>query len=495
MQVEILSLEDERVADLQERVEKAPCGQRTARKAKQKPKSSRPIVTDQDAITKDYGHALVLSDLFQGQFRYAVHRGSWTEYRNGVWRPVPEDRVAKIASDALRVHYTNQLSGAKDKNVIGRLTKAIQETCTYARIGAALSFLRGWEGVLTLADEWDAHPWLLNVVNGTLDLGSGELRPHDPDDLLTQVCRVPFDPDARGPHWEAHLKRFQPNANIRRQLQRGMGLSLVGTALEEALDIWFGGGANAKTTNARVIMGVLGDYAIRAAPSLLIQKKYDSHPTELADLAGRRLAFSVEVDDGRRLAEALVKDMTGGDRKKARFMRGDFFEFEQTFSLVLIVNHRPEIRGTDAGIWRRIRLIPWQVQIPEHEQRPQEDVMYELLNEGSAILNWMLAGLADWMEDHHWTAPEVQAATDQYRAEQDALGGFLGDMCELGPRFKVSVGDLHEAYTEFCEHAGEDPFSKKAINKLLRQRGIRQTRESRTGARQWVGLRLKRSEG
>ena len=444
---------------------------------------------DPDGQQKDYGHAAVLARLFKDRYRWAVHRGSWMRYDGRVWQPDAEEHVAKEAADALRQHYAAQLAAATDKATVLDLTKKVQETCLYSRITGALAFLRGWDGILTMSDEWDRDPWLLNVNNGTLDLRTGELRHHDPADLCTRLGPVDHDPNAKGPHWEQHINRFLPNPNVRRQVQRDLGRALPGVTLEESLPIWYGTGANGKTTTARALLKVLGDYADRAAPNLLVQSKYERHPTEVADLAGLRLAFSVEVDQGKHLAEALVKELTGGDRKKGRFMRQDFFSFEQTFSIVLIVNHKPIVTGTDEGIWRRVAVIPWEHRIPDAEKRPQEEVVSELVSEGPAILRWLLDGLRDWQNDHGWVAPEVRAASDAYRAEMDVLGDFIAECCILGPRYEVAKGELYQAYTTWCEDNRERPLGKKEFISRLQDRGIGE-RKGAKGVRLHVGIGL-----
>jgi len=452
---------------------------------------------DPFAQQRDYGHALVLSKPFAGRYRWASHRGSWMQYEEGAWRPMAEEQMGTVASDTLRRHYAAELAVAKDKNTINALTDKIKETCTFARISGALSFLKGWDGVFTSPEEWDKDAWALNVGNGTLDLRTGTLRPHNPEDLLTKKAPIDYKPDALGTAWEDHLEMFQPNRSIRRQVQRSLGVGLVGTDLEEALDIWHGRGSNGKTTTARVLMDVFGDYALRAAPDLLIASKHERHPTEIADLCGSRLVFSVEVDEGKQLAEALVKDLTGGDTKKARFMRQDFFHFKQTFSITLTTNHEPIITGTDDAIWRRIRLIPWNFKIDDYpdRRRPQEEVVPELVAEGNTILNWALAGLKDWQQDHWWKAPEVEAATQEYRGRQDQLGSFLADSCELGPRFSVGVAALYEQYAQWCEEAGEDAVGKRVVGSLLRQRGISQRRVGPERTSKWVGIRFHQVEG
>ncbi len=450
-----------------------------------------PAEGDKVSAVKDYAHAAVLAQLFDKRYRWYVERGQWLRWDGTRWAEATDEEVACAASEALRQHYTAQLAATRDRARIAELAKTIAEVCTYARIGGALAFLKGMPNVLTRARELDADPWLLNVRNGTVDLRSGTLRPHNPEDLITRRAEVRYDPGRTTGAWPRHLARVLPNPNIRREVQRALGLALVGAHLDERLDIWHGSGANGKSTTIRVLLNLLGDYAKRAAPDLLVQSHYERHPTELADLKGARLVFSVEVEDGKRLAEALVKELTGGDRLKARFMRQDFFEFEPTFSLTLACNHRPGISGQDMAIWRRIRLIPWEVTIPPGERRSQEEVLAELLADGSAVLEWLLAGLADWQRERGWTAPEVQAATARYRAEQDRLGAFLGERCEFAPHYTVAVAALYAAYEEWCEGVGEEPVRKTTFGKLLRQRGFEQRREGHEKQHRWIGLRLR----
>lgn len=440
----------------------------------------------------DYGHARALSGLMTGEYRWVRQWKSWLGYRAGRWQPIDSAEIAVDGSERLRTYYAPWIAAAPGKEAFEARAKYAAQTYRYNGMTAALSFLRGWDGFKTEAEAFDTDPWLLNVANGTLDLRTGELLPHDPAHLLTKQAPVAYDPAARPKRWAEHVELFLPDDKIRKQVQRDLGTALVGATLEEMLAIWYGLGANGKSTTARVVMSVLGDYGISAARDLLLRKKHEEHPTALADLAGRRLVFSAEADDGQRLNESLVKDLTGGDRKKARFMYGDFFEFEQTFSIVLFVNHKPVITGTDDGIWRRLRLVPWAYQIPPAERRPQEEVVSELLAEAPAILNWLLDGLRDWQDDPHWIAPAVQAATAAYRKEQDRLGGFVGDCCELGTYYTVTVADLYERYTAYCQTEDEEPLSKRAFGKNLRDRGL-ETKRATGGAREWHGIRLQRA--
>jgi putative DNA primase/helicase len=236
-----------------------------------------------------------------------------------------------------------------------------------------------------------------------------------------------------------------------------------------------------------VLQEILGDYARQAAPELLTHKSRDRHPTELADLFGARLVTSVEVDEGKRLAETLVKQMTGGDRMKARFMRGDFFEWTPTHKLFLAANHRPVIRGTDYAIWRRIHLVPFEVTIPKEERDPQ--LPTKLLAEASGILAWAVRGCLEWQRGGLGVPKAVEDATAAYRAEQDVLADFLTECCILDPQASVTAKGLWDAWKSWCEQSGEREGTQRGLGLRLAERGFEQARGAK-GVRSWRGLRL-----
>lgn len=438
-----------------------------------------------DLRGKDFGLASAAEPLVQDALRWSQHRKTWMEYLEERWRAVPEDRAAVVACNALNADLMRQLDeGADEKHIL----EAIKAISGYRNMSHVLRFLAGMDSMLTFADDWDADPMLLNLENGTLDLHTVELREHRASDLITVVAPVEYDPLSEAPRWEAHLGMCLPEEAIQREVQRQTGRSVAGTSLEERLPIWYGTGANGKTTTTRAIMNVLGGYVRTAAPDLLVQTKYEQHPTAIADLAGSRLVFSAEVEQGKRLAESTIKGLTGGDRLKGRYMRADFFEFDQTFDIVLVVNHRPQVYGTDEGIWRRIRLIPWNHAVPADARRPQEEVLDEFWEERSGILNWILRGWIDWSDDPQWSCVEVEDATSDYRADQDILNDFLDEMVELGPAYKVAVGELYNAYVAWAESEKTKPVGKKTFGDRLRGRGIVQERDKKS--RLWVGLRI-----
>jgi putative DNA primase/helicase len=226
---------------------------------------------------------------------------------------------------------------------------------------------------------------------------------------------------------------------------------------------------------------------MQAAPDLLVAKK-GSHPTELADLFGMRLVASIEVEDGRRLAESLVKQLTGGDRVKARRMREDFWEFEPTHTVFMAVNHKPIVRGTDTAIWRRIRLIPFTETIPPAEQDKQ--LPTKLRGELPGILAWAVEGCLEWQREGLQAPEEVRKATAGYRSEMDVLGDFLADRCLRGERLQVGKDELYRAYQEWCEDAGERSETKRKFGMLLKERGFGDGRNSERTKRIWKGIGL-----
>ena len=447
-----------------------------------------------EPLVLEAAHADVLAHAWHGAYRWSQHEGAWRQWTGKVWRKASEAVVVNAAQKTLRARYGNELAQQQSPTADKRLRDLHRLTCRHASILGGLAFLKGEAGFHTDFEQWDADPYILNCADGILDLKTQTLRPHDPGELCTKITRWSFADVESSGAWDRHLRRCLPDDDIRRQVQRDLGRALVGTDLEESLPIWYGIGANGKSTTARTILQGVDEYGKQAVKDLLVATKFERHTTDLADLAGSRIVVAEEVEDGKRLDEATVKNLTGGNRKKARFMRGDNFEFEQTFSIFELVNHRPVIAGTDTGIWRRLRLVPWTESIPFADQRPQDEMVAELMADGPWMLRWMVAGLADWQADHHWIAGPVQAATDAYRAEQDILAGFLGRRCVLHPHATVSVDELHEAYMidlmEFGDE-GIERLSKVAFGKRLKSRNLTQGRDASRTRRMWVGIGLR----
>lgn len=350
---------------------------------------------------------------------------------------------------------------------------------------AALNFVRssnqavGIRNLLTLArssvavlpSTLDTHPWLLNCQNGTLDLRTGTLRAHDKADFLTQICPVEYDADARFPTWRDFVHTILGgDRDLITYVQRLVGYCLTGSTREHLLPFLYGVGANGKSTFVSAVLAMLGpDYSLKAPTDLLLAKG-EAHPTERADLYGKRFCACVEAEDGRRLAESLVKELTGGDRIRARRMREDFWEFTATHKIWLAANHKPTVRGTDHGIWRRIKLLPFTVTIPDDQQ--DKDLPAKLLDELPGILAWSVAGCWQWQQDGLREPACVRAATNAYRDEMDLVGRFITDCCDVGSELSVGASVLFKRFRTWCEDAGERAPNQTRFGSRLTERGF-----------------------
>ena len=275
-------------------------------------------------------------------------------------------------------------------------------------------------------------------------------------------------------------------ADLIAYLQRLVGYTLTGLTGEQMMAIPYGSGANGKSTLLETIAGLLGDYAQQTPSETLVATKNRGIPNDLARLRGARFVSAVETGEGNRLAESLVKQMTGGDRIAARFLYQEVFEFTPAFKLFLATNHKPVIRGTDAAIWRRIHLIPFDVTIPEAERDP--NLKAKLAAEASGILNWALEGCRTWQREGLQPPTEVRAATAEYRGEMDVLAAFLEDQCVEQAGAKVQSSKLYAAYKTWCDENGEYAVSNKAFSLRLRERGVENMRKS--SGMHWLGLGL-----
>lgn len=337
----------------------------------------------------------------------------------------------------------------------------------------------------------DRHAGRLNVANGTIDLESGRLLPHDPLDYHSKIVPIAYDPEADCQLWESFLERiFAGDDDLISYLHRAIGYSLTASLAEQVWFFGYGIGANGKSTLFRILLDLLGEYGLQAPPELLLQKHGETHPTEVAALLGARVAVCTEVEAGRKLDEVRVKALTGGDLVTARKMRQDFFTFEPTAKLWVAGNHKPQVRGTDHATWRRIRLIPFNVTIPDFEQ--DRDLLSKLRDELPGILAWSVAGARLWHARGLGTARAIKEATDEYRDDEDTLADFLAECCVARPDLPATpAASLYGAYTTWADAAGiKRPMSQKKLGGVLTERGFRRQRDSRTRRWAWKGLAL-----
>lgn len=309
--------------------------------------------------------------------------------------------------------------------VASALREWAMKSSTARVIGNMATLARSEPRIVAEPNDFDREPMLLNVRNGTLDLETGKLRPHRQSDRITKICGAEYDPAARAPRWEQFLVEIQPDPGMREWFQRWFGYCLTGSISEQVMMFALGDGANGKNLLLDTMKAVMGDYAATCAPDLLVLKSNDEHPTGFADLQGHRMVLASEIDRGRKWAESTIKRLTGDKTIKARRMRSDFCEFEASHKFNVLANNKPEVQGTDHGIWRRIRLAPFTVTI----DRPDRELPDRLAAERSGILAWAVRGCRTWQCDKLGEVPLMRAAADQYRSEQDVVGEWIAERC------------------------------------------------------------------
>lgn len=418
----------------------------------------------------DMGNAKRFADQHRGKVLYSHEMKSWLIYIGGKW---VKDRKGLIRDLAKRTALTwymdvsNEFDDDRRKQLRQHAISSEREW----RISAMLNLAQSEPGIPVTVEELDNRPWLFNCLNGTIDLHTGELLPHNPEDLLMQQSPVEYDPSATCPEWNTFLEIVTgSDQEIMTLLKRGIGVSLTADIRAQVLFFLYGTGCNGKSTFLAVLRRLFSSYGLKASMSLFtIKNKGESGPNEsLANLQGKRYVMATETEQGKRLAVATIKDLTGGEPIRADRKYEHEIEFQPTFKLWLSGNHKPIITDTTYSIWRRIRLIPFTVKI----DNPIEDYHLKLESELPGILNWAIDGCLEWQRKGPGQARAVVTATEEYRREQDVLGDFLANRCVFDPQATVGKGELYEAYQEWCRTNAGEELGKRKFGERLVEKGV-----------------------
>jgi P4 family phage/plasmid primase-like protien len=418
-----------------------------------------------------------LAKQIHGRLVYVRERAMWVAFDGKRWL----ERADHIAvQECKRMHdelwqELGELPAAERTAVVVRF---VQSTGTKKRIDAIIGLAKSEPGINVSQADFDTHPWLLNVENGVLDLRSGELRPHDPALRLTQLAAVTYDPDARSELWERFIHDVTcGDGEIANFLQQSFGLALTGDVSDEVLICHNGGGCNGKSTALEAIGKMLGDYAAVAPPGLFMARSFDSHPTEIAALHGKRFVTAIEQEANRALRESLVKSLTGGDTIRTRRMREDFWEMIPTWHIHVAYNRAPRLTGTDDGIRRRLRVVPWAASFKD---RPDLTIKERLTGEAerSGILAWCLDGLRRRLAVGRLESPAaVMIATDEYLDDEDLVGRFIADRCIEGARQEAEIRSTLAAFRAWMVEDGAprhviDGYTANVLGRELARRGF-----------------------
>jgi putative DNA primase/helicase len=437
----------------------------------------------------DIGNTQRMYTRVRDRVMYVPHFGKWYLWTGSHWREDNHFAVMALAKETVLKMYA-EVAAYEDDEQRKEFLKWVVRSESRQRLEAMLSLLRSEPGISVSPDMLDQETMLLPCLNGTVDLRSGRLQPGDPAHRFTKCLDIAYDPAAECPLWQAFLLRVMGgNSDLVSFIQRLVGHALTGDATGKYLVfLWGPKGNNGKSTLTEMLMRLLGPFAMKSPTEMVMAKSYRGGvPNDIARLRSVRFTVTNEVDEGMMLSEGIVKDLTGRDTLTARFMREEFFDFLPTHKLWIYGNHRPEIRGTDAAIWDRVKLLPFEVEIPEAERDPH--LFDKLLLELEGILAWAVRGCLAWREVGIHAPPVIKAATDAYRDEQDMIGQFIEDCCELGAAFSVGSGVVYQGYVAWCAEMGIRPESGTKFGAELGQRGYAKVRTMNLRLRQ--GLHLK----
>lgn len=467
----------------------------------------------------DLGNAERLKALYGADILYVAARG-WFTWAGTHWEWDEGDRGVHLkAHGTIRAMYSRAQSlieeikdgmGSGEIDALGRFIgesspEAEERKQKTAFAQALLTWARKSEGSARIeamigqcqymcqvpSDSLDSHGWLFNVQNGTLDLRTGKRQDHNREDRLTIVSPVTWDPNAGYAPWDAFIERILPDPERRRFVQRASGYSLTGDISEEKLFFLHGTTSTGKSTFLRAVHAVLGPYGCTVDFKVFLDDKYDRAETDsTARMASKRMVSSIEVQDGKKMAEGLLTKLTGGDPVTGKFLYKGSFEYIPKYKLWLAANNKPRIRHDDDAIWRRVVQIPFDQHIPPEERDPSlKVILIDSDIAGPAVLRWMVEGCLEWQNSGLDIPDDVQAATDQYRKDMDPLKGFLEECCFFSKEYEVTNKALYQAFTAWAKDAGvAHPMSQKSFTALLEKRDdvIHETDH----ARRWFGIGL-----
>ncbi|WP_420566400.1 phage/plasmid primase, P4 family [Thalassobaculum sp.] len=449
---------------------------------------SHPLDRDLPPAFSEEALARRYTAVFADSQRWVEAWGTWMIWMGTHWERdttrVAERRARQIATKAAielqdqdhrALSAARRIASAKTIHAIERLAKSSREFASRP-------------------EDWDAELWLFNTPDGTVDLRTGDLRPHDPDDLLTKTAAV--GPGGEAPRWRAFLNDiFDADRDTIDYVQRIFGYALAGSCEEHALFFCYGTGGNGKGVLLNTVQKIFASYSATAAVETFTNSRHERHPTELAMLKGCRLVISQETEEGQRWAEARIKAVTGGDEITARFMRQDFFQFTPQFTLVIAGNHKPALRNIDEAIRQRMNLIPFNKTIPADKRDP---TLPEVLKqEWPGILAWLVEGCCAWQRIGLRPSDTVRGATNEYLLEEDALGRFLEERCqplELFDGEATPTRTIFGDWQAWCQRTGEFAGSEKSFSQKLSDRGFERFKHPKQQTSAFKRLRLKNNQ-
>jgi P4 family phage/plasmid primase-like protien len=442
-----------------------------------------------------------VSALNNNEILYAPDRGQWLEWSGKRWvlqtdAGVVRQRIIKTARLLQRLVLDNAQRGRTHRDRVADTLniEANRRVEGIVRTMSALPELRRNVG------DFDADLMLMNVQNGTIELHTGHLREHRPDDLITQITSTSFDATAKATRWMQFLQEiFCGDQELIDFVQRVVGYSLTGIKSEKALFILHGSGQNGKSVFLETLRNLLGGYVGSLDPGDLIRHRNDRHPAGLAKLAGTRIAYAQETAEGSRLNEALIKALTGGDTITVRRMHQNPWDMRPTFTLFMSTNSKPLVYEQGSAIWDRLKPIPFRYKVPPELRVNIDQLLHHFVEvEGAGVLAWAVEGCLKYLQDGRLVTPDViRKEVEEYRADMDMVGQFLEQECVETEGVKVPKSELYTCYQAWCDGNGYIPLKAEVLWRKLKERGFqeRSMRRHRLKVRCWEGLGLRSELG
>jgi len=435
----------------------------------------------------DLGNAERMVAMHGQNIKFCKIWGKWLIWDGKRWAIDDIAQIMQLAKKTVRNIY-KEVADAESKDKRKEIFNHAIKSEAEPRLKAMIKLAESEKGIPIRPEELDSDPLLFNVENGTIDLRTGQLKKHNREHLITKIAPVKLDKTSTATKWEMFLERIMnENKNLINFLKRIIGYSLTGNTDAQCLFFLYGAGHNGKSTFLETIRGLLGDYGKTSDFNTFLKTNNQSIRNDIARLKGSRFVSAIEADSGKKLAETLIKRITGGDTILARFLYREHFEFKPTFKIFMAANHKPIIEGVDEAIWRRIKLIPFDVTIPIKDKDAQ--LGEKLKSELSGLLNWALEGCLEWQKNGLGIPEDVIGATEKYREEMDLVRRFISECCINNSLAKVNSTQLKEEFTKWLKRIGEDPVSQKDFRIRLKDCGYINKRTNKGYFWQGIGLK------
>jgi putative DNA primase/helicase len=414
----------------------------------------------------------------------------WFVWGNTHWKVDNSKAVEQMAKKSIMRLYNAAADMDSKSQEFDLLLKHIKKSLSNTGLKAMVERAQSEQGIPVDPSDFNKDKMLFNALNCTIDLRTGKTRPHSKEDMINKISPVVYDPDAQAPTWDKFLDQIMAgDKELISFLQRWVGYTLNGETSEQCFVFLYGKGGNGKSRFVMPIQAIMGDYARTiTTEALMVRRNGGEAPSPyIARLHGARMVVASETNEGVRLSESLIKQLSGEDVIIARHLHAEPIEFIPEFKLWIYGNHKPKVVGQDEGIWRRVLLIPFEVTIPK-EKRDRE-LLKKLYAELPGILVWAVRGCLEWQRIGLSPPKKVLLATEEYRKENNLVENFIAECCILKDYAKTRSGDLYDVFKKWCVANGETPYSQTKFGTLLSNKGLQGVRG--TGGRKWwegIGL-------